>query len=278
VQLINFLDDKLLNALRGAMGAPLSRYMVRIELPQPLFKPKVPTTIVLPLPTEGLEVAGSEIKTHTDGTLIYKNKRVLVHIRDATHHIPRYHLTDCLTLVEMKTQGRFEKYVVSEGDEGIFFVRMGGGPLTKRPLPVCQNCLDKLNWNGFSRDSMPRSARHEIVRLFSVKEFFKKYPISLHPVLPTSTAETAPKNDYPENWSFIASELKRQLGYYCQQCRLVLGEAHKRFLHVHHVNGVKSDCRVENLKCLCLSCHAEQPMHEGMKQSSEYKDFKSVFP
>lgn len=277
MQLVNFLEDNVLNSFRRAMGAPLSNYQVKIELPKPTFKPRELPPIELPLPTEGLEVIGSEIKTHNDGTLIYKNKRVLVHIRDATHHVPRFHLANCITLVEMKSQGRFEKYVVSEREDGYFHVRMGGGSLLKKQLPVCQNCLDKLSWHGFSRDSMSRGTRHDIVNRFSIKEFFSKYPNSLHPVVPTYTADTAPKNDYPENWTLIASELKRQLGYYCQACQLVVGEANKRYLHVHHINGIKNDCRAENLKCLCISCHAEQPMHESMKSSSDYIDFKRMY-
>lgn len=276
MELINFLENEVLNYFRKAMGAPLSRFRVEIELPEPVFKPRDPPPIVLPLPTEGLEVAGTEIQTHRDGTLVFKNKRVLVHIRDATHHEPRFHLANCITLVEMKSQGKFEKYVVSERDDGFFHVRMGSGPLVKRELSVCQNCLDKLSWNGFSRDSMPKSMRYSIVRAFSVKDFFSKYPNSLHPVVPRHTAESAPRNDYPENWALIASELKRQLGYYCQSCHRVVGEAHKKFLHVHHINGSKNDCRVENLECLCIECHANQHMHEHLKHSADYLAFKKL--
>ena len=278
MKLVNFLEDKVLNSFRRVMGAPLSNYQVNIELPQPTFKPRILPSIILPLPTEGLDVVGSEIQVNNDGTLVYKNKRVLVHIRDATHHVPRFHLANCITLIEMKNQGRFEKYVVSERDDGYFHVRMGGGPLMQKQLPVCQNCLDKLSWHGFSRDTTPRSTRHDIVKQFSIKEFFSKYPTSLHPIVPVHTVESAPKNDYPENWSLIAGELKRQLGYYCQQCHLIVGESNKRFLHVHHINGMKNDCRVENLLCLCISCHANQPMHESIKYSVDYIEFKKLYP
>ena len=277
MKLLNFLDDPVFNSFRAAMGAPLSGYKVKIDLPVPTFKPRFTPPIVLPLPTEGLEVVGNEISFSNDGTIIYKNRRVLVHIRDATHHTPRFHLTNCVTLVEMKSQGRFEKYVVSEKEDGYFHVRMDGGPLVKRQLPVCQNCLERLSWRGFS-SSMNRTIRHGIVGTFSISEFFSKYPNSLHPVTPSHTADSAPKNDYPENWALIASELKRQLGYYCQSCQKVLGESNKRFLHVHHINGLKNDCRVENLQCLCISCHADQPMHATLRALPEYREYKALYP
>ena len=259
------------------MSAPLSSYQVIITLPQPVSKQVALQKIVLPLPTEGLDVAGSEITTCDDGTLVYKNKRVLVHIRDAASYTPRFHLANCKTLVDMKIHGRFERYVVSEREDGYFHVRMGGGDLTKRKLQVCQNCLEKLSWHGYSKAARPRTTQMAVVSSFSIKEFFSKYPNSLHPIIPTHTTDSAPRNDYPENWSLIASELKRQLGYFCQSCQLVIGEGNRRFLHVHHINGLKNDCRVENLKCLCISCHADQPMHENLKRSSEYLEFKNLF-
>jgi hypothetical protein len=277
MELKNFLEDGIFNSFRYAMGAPLSVFKLKINLPLPVFKPRATAPIVLPLPTEGLDVDVGEIQTHFDGTLIYKNKRVLVHIRDATHHEPRFHLSNCLTLVEMKNQGRFEKYVASESNDGNFYIRMGYGPLTKKRLSVCQNCLDKLSWQGFSRESMSRSNRHSIVHDFSIKEFFNRYPNSLQPTVPIHTAESAPKNDYPENWALIASELKRQLGYYCQSCKRVIGEKNKKFLHVHHANGLKNDCRVENLLCLCIECHSNQYMHENLKNSPDFIEFQKIF-
>jgi 5-methylcytosine-specific restriction endonuclease McrA len=124
---------------------------------------------------------------------------------------------------------------------------------------------------------MSRAMRLSIVDGFNIKDFFDKYPHSLHPTIPLHTAETAPTNDYPENWERISSELKRQLGYYCQLCERVLGEKNKRFLHVHHINGLKNDCRVENLQCLCIECHAKQHNHENIRNSPDYAEFRSIF-
>jgi 5-methylcytosine-specific restriction endonuclease McrA len=37
-------------------------------------------------------------------------------------------------------------------------------------------------------------------------------------------------------------------------------------VELDHVNGDKSDNRIENLRILCPSCHSLQPTHRGLNQ------------
>jgi 5-methylcytosine-specific restriction endonuclease McrA len=126
---------------------------------------------------------------------------------------------------------------------------------------------------------MSKNSRSQIVSSFAPKEFFDRYPKSLHPVIPTHTSATAPINDYPENWDDISREFKKQLRYRCQQdgCGIELSAQNSRYLHIHHKNSLKNDCRPENLVCLCIRCHAQQPNHSHMKRLPEYIDFVSKF-
>jgi hypothetical protein len=280
----DFLQDDRLNQLRELIGAPLSFYKIRISLPKPVFKNRSPPPIPspAPLPERGLDVEKGAVAVHADGTLLFNGRRVVVHLRDIVsiggrQHMPRFHLANCSTLIDMRNNGRFARYVVSDRDTGLFHIRKDSGPLSEELLPVCQNCLAKLLWDGFTPE-MPREKRHSIVLRFSIPRFFQRYPRSLHPTLPEHTAETAPINDYPENWDEIAFQLKQQLRFQCQNCRIGLGATKSRFLHVHHVNGLKNDCCPENLRCLCVRCHADQPMHDHMKLLPEYNEFINNFP
>ncbi|OZA98138.1 MAG: hypothetical protein B7X52_01035 [Thiotrichales bacterium 34-46-19] len=285
MKLPDFINNDSLNNLRFKISAPLSLYKVTIVLPKPIIKERIKVTSpqVITLPVEGLDVLTSEITVHIDGTLLYKGKRVLVHIRDVLqdngkYYEPKFHLVNCKTLIEMKSAGRFQKYVAADRDTGIFYVRYGADQLKQVQLDVCQNCLDRINWKDF-KIILPKPTRFSIVKSFSIKEFFQKFPPSISPTQPKYTAETAPINDYPENWNQISDELKRQVGYRCQNsnCGINVGKENKRLLHVHHKNGVKYDCTPENLVCLCIKCHSLEFNHSHLKDTQEYKDFIDKF-
>jgi 5-methylcytosine-specific restriction endonuclease McrA len=284
MKLPNFIDSDLFNGLRRRIGAPLSFYKLKLDLPKPQYKTKVIAPISLaPLPVQGLDVAADEISVYPDGTLVYRDRRVLIHIRDVNSiggrtHIPRFHIANCRTLIEMKSSGRFEKYVAADNEDGNFHVRYNAGPIKLTKLDVCQNCLDKLSWNGFN-SGLDSATRARLVGDFSIKNFFLKYPKTLHPQIPIHTPQTAPINDYPDNWEEISNELKRQLRYRCQNkgCNIQLSYENKSYLHVHHINGLKNDCAPNNLICLCIKCHADQPNHNHIKDFPEYKKFITKF-
>lgn len=76
---------------------------------------------------------------------------------------------------------------------------------------------------------------------------------------------------YPPDWNEISLRIRERAGFRCEWCGAIGGEAHPvtgspTLLSVHHI-GVdwpdgspgsphdKSDCRAENLVCLCARCH-----------------------
>lgn len=280
MKLPDFTFDNDFNTLRQAIGATLSVYKAKLNLPPPVLKKREVPPPLPRLSPIGIDISSDEIGTNPDGTLTYKGSRVTVHIRDVqefrgTHHPPRFHVSNCRTLAEMRARGRFERYVVSDRDDGMFYIRIDSGPLRETRLSVCQNCLDKLSWGGFSKDH-EQSIRHSAVSSFSLKSFFSRYPRTPISTLPSHTPETAPINDYPTNWEQISSEMRRQLRFTCQECGLQLGEGRKQYLHIHHVNGLKYDTNPDNLRCLCLQCHAAQPGHGHMRSLPEYASFMAL--
>lgn len=173
----------------------------------------------------------------------------------------KFHVADCKTLEMMRREKRFERYIVTNNMSGKFRI-FGKGRFDNNKaeaevsLFVCKNCLIKLNYKGAEEYSL----RQGVVDSFSIPEFFETY---------SSCFRYEPKGfrnreeGYVAGWSDIASKLKKDKGFQCEKCRVVLKD-HKRLLHVHHVNGVKSDNNPANLKALCMDCHRKEPMHSHM--------------
>ncbi len=149
------------------------------------------------IPWERLRLEGVEIPLHSvvadpEETLTWNGARVLLYIRDkySSNARPKYHVSECSTLRQMRVQGRIERYVVTNRTDGVFVVKVvdkhTGRVLRKdvqERLAVCHNCLRQLDWDGY------RSARNTdaVVRAFSPAAFFKVYTNHWSPPVATTS-------------------------------------------------------------------------------------------
>ena len=277
-KLINFLEDPQFNTLRFLMGAKLVSRVGESKISL------LDENAIRQLGKEGLDINDfSEIKRESDGTLSYKNKRVLVYIRDVKeffeqHDLPKFHLSYCTTLESMTNSKRFGRYVIYNGEEANFTVNFIGPPsktITAK-LNVCKNCLTLLKWDDYHPQSS-NAVKTKIVNSFNLKDFFSKYPKDLISILPTYTVDTAPLNDYSDDWGIISEGIKQKRGYQCEACKRKFEGFDRQYLHGHHIDGLKSNNQSTNIEILCIACHADQPMHNHIKNSIQYKNFMKKF-
>lgn len=224
----------------------------------------------------GLEVDFNDIVFDT-GLASYEGRQVLLYIKDHSYNNKiysvledgskgnKYHVADCEMLERMRQRGRFDRYVVTNRLDGVFPVSGNDSGRNKliegeTNLNVCQYCLEGINYRKFSslRRGGPRRA---FVQQFNLADFFDTYS-SFFKYMPSGVAG-GQSSQYTNDWAVVSKKVRQQYNYQCQHCGLDLQE-HKQLLHVHHINGVKSDNSAGNLTPLCCDCHRKQPDHQHM--------------
>jgi hypothetical protein len=233
----------------------------------------------------GIDVQWDDVRVLDDGTLAYKDRRVVLYIRDVSLYgnktihdvMPKFHIAQCRTLDDMQAKGRGQRYVVATRTTGDFSINVirKGHAINQRDhrLSVCQNCLERLRFDSFRID-LARETRLSHVARFSLDKFFEQYPLKILDESGHESEATAPLNEYPADFELIARKIKAQRHYRCEQCGWFPADDYeRRFIHLHHKNGQKFDSRLTNFSVLCIGCHADQPLHGHLRQSPDYDAF-----
>lgn len=226
---------------------------------------------------EGIEVDLSQIEVD-NGLLSVHGRQILLYIQDQGRGVSaaledgsrgrKFHVADCSALKSMRERGRFERYVATNDLSGEFFIS-GVDAYDQTPiegtakLNVCKNCLKALNYKGY----VSGARKGEVFQSFTIEEFFSTYS-SFFPHKPKRLAGTA-DSTYTGDWPEIAGAYKAGKQFQCESCRVDLSSK-KNLLHVHHINGVKTDNVSSNLQALCADCHRKQPLHDHMFVKHEH--------
>jgi hypothetical protein len=225
------------------------------------------------LSTGGIDVSLEDLESE-EGLLSVRGRQVILFIPDHSFKIEsamddpgrgnKFHIADCKTLETMRERKRFERYKVTNNLSGKFPIYgkadgSGADMSADVELNVCKNCLNMLNYHGAKNGTV--ADRNEVVEGFKIEEFFSTYS-SVFKILPRELIEQA-KKGYSRDWKEISLRRRSEAGYICQGCNVNL-ESKKSLLHVHHINGEKSDNSSVNLVVLCADCHRKEPYHGHM--------------
>lgn len=226
---------------------------------------------------QGIAVGLEDVEIES-GLLHYKGRQILLYIPDHGPRIDqalanpkgkgvnRFHVCDCRKLQEMRERGRYERYVATndlEGDFEVYGVSQANGERKGiAQLAVCMFCLERLNYKGYQGKTW--NERRNIPREFSLEEFFSTYS-SYFRHMPSRWAGGEQNAGYTDDWPEISGRYKAEQDFQCEKCGVSLKErAHRRLLHVHHKNGVKTNNQYSNLIALCADCHRKEPYHAHM--------------
>jgi 5-methylcytosine-specific restriction endonuclease McrA len=186
-------------------------------------------------------------------------------------HLPKFHTTECDTLVEMKQKKRFDGvYIFANTPLERKEAAEGGGMMSD--LRVCKNCLkvdEKLSGIIYTKEFVEEHLNSgEGGRGFRETDLPKQYE----------------KDEwgYVHGWDEISLRYRAKMGYICEVCGINLSK-NRYYLEVHHLNSNKTDNRESNLQCLCTECHSNvdqfhrDNFYGQEKNSKKLMDFKRLF-
>ena len=285
MKLIDFSRHGQLNFLRRQMGAHELGSFAPVESVRRLTPIELDQLI-----SGGIDVSTEDIRILDDGTLGYKDSRVLVYSRkvslasdagDTIWQVPRFHFANCKKLKDARQRNRWAPYVVATKEDASFAVDRvdiwGRAERAVLRLVVCEHCLHTLSFDGFSHD-LPEHERRRILSSFSIWRFFKSYPKCLVVEDSVRESDAGANNGYVRDFSEFSARMKREREYRCDRCKIVLMvPSDHRFLHVIYDDEARRSRNSKNVRVLCLGCHADQPKHEQMKSLLEYREFVRRF-
>lgn len=229
---------------------------------------------------EGVPTNLESVTVSNGGLLSYEGLQVVVYIKDHTNNFGhresvlknpengnRIHVYDCNVLEQMRQNKRYERYVqtAKTKDFEIDIKSSSGVSTESANLKVCQICLKTLRYNNYN------GGKTDIWRNFDLEEFFGEYS-TFFAVTPRYHDFASPSYDYTKNWSNRSREVRTRYSWTCAECKVVLSRPeHRKYLHTHHQNGIKSDNSNKNLIPLCAICHAKEPSHQHMIVSDEVR-------
>jgi len=170
-------------------------------------------------------------------------------------NLPKYHVSWCWTLEHMTEVGRMKRYIKKTDIENNLFKGKGDNDVSLgKILNTCKNCRKNM------QDIYGINMYFDIVDMDMLK-FFEKYGKQN---LNDTEINTSYSIMYPKHWDKISKEYRENANWICEKCNTSFGD-NRQSLHVHHIDGVKSNIIGTNLKVLCKECHAEQFGHGRMK-------------
>lgn len=211
-----------------------------------------------------------------------RHKNAFVMFKDRKYNAPeligalhKYHFHCCKTLDYMFEKKRNHRYKQSRRQDGKFhyqFIENNKVLVDQKEqkLNVCKNCLAWFN---------ERLNMSEQVKTFRPSTFFENLDkTEWLPDCGYQSDTEATYAPYPDDFKKISKRIREKKGWRCENCGIDLSDKNLRhFLHAHHKNADKSNNHISNLSCLCIKCHAEQPMHERMQGKPDYKKFLPIW-
>ena len=206
------------------------------------------------LQREAIPVWRQEVVDRPNDPLHFRGRSVCVYMRDQNDSVTfggtwrryAYHLFYCQALQRINVKNGWANLLATRRSDGMFEVHS----LSKKALAkldVCADCREILKENG------------QALIPFDLQRFFED-----HDDYETrKLKEVAPVSQATES-SDLADACRRVCNFSCQACGVMCVDV-PGVLHLHYDDGDPTHMDVNNLRILCVDCHASLPSHDHMK-------------
>jgi len=194
-----------------------------------------------------LEESEGNIEYKSDGIYLkidgkeYKGYMYLKSANIGTYGYPKFHITNCQTIIQQKNQGSFDgRYFWHNSNTVTIQDRGNNGEVHKDVcLALCNYCRAQANIIDYDDTTgffylLDNDEREDINKEYEVDIF-----------------------GYTLDWQKISTQYRKEKEYTCEKCGIKIEvQSDRRFIHVHHRNGDKLNNSKSNLECLCILCHS----------------------
>jgi hypothetical protein len=151
---------------------------------------------------------------------------------------PKFHIVKCKTIQDFIFAGNFNiRYDFSNSEMNDLIDKTTRALYKDEILELCSNCKRQVN--------SEIDTTLDFFDLLSDEYKVEDVQIDLF--------------GYTQDWEKISRAYRGLKNYTCEDCGLEIEKAlDRRFVHVHHISGDKTDNSIDNLKCLCIFCHSNQ--------------------